>query len=112
MKLFSSVDSVAALSAQTPVAELAAPFVKEELVAAFAKADILKLYAAEMVPFTEVFFGESTVAGRAIVLLYAYFQNLKAILLESADGTVYGYNTVNGAYTRCDGEESARLSAI
>ena len=112
MKLFTSVDSVVALCAETPVTELAAPFVKEELIAAFAKTDILKLKADEMVAFTEVFFGESTVAGRAIVLLYAYFQNLKAILLESADGTVYWYNTVNGAYTRCDGEESARLKAL
>jgi P-type E1-E2 ATPase len=44
------------------VTELAAPFVKEELIAAFAKTDILKLKADEMVAFTEVFFGESTVA--------------------------------------------------
>ena len=112
MKLYTNTDTVAALTAETPVTELAAPFVKEELIAAFAKTDILKLKADEMVAFTEVFFGESTVAGRAIVLLYAYFVNLKAILLEGGDGAVYWYNTANGAYTRCDEGESARLKAL
>ena len=112
MKLFTSVESVAALNAATPVTELAAPFVKEELVAAFGKTDVLLLSAAELPAFTEVFFGEPTVAGRAIVLLYAYFQNLKAILFVSGDGTVYCYNTANGAYTRCSEEEAARFKAL
>jgi len=112
MKLFTNVDSIADLCAQTPVAELAAPFVKAELSAAFGKTDILMLNAAELPAFTEEFFGEPTVAGRAIVLLYAYFQNLKAILFVSGDGTVYWYNTVTGAYTRCSEEEAARFKAL